>query len=79
VGGDLRRLRYVASSIHRSTYDTNEQDAVANADGNGHGTHVAGTVGGAQYGVAKSVSLIAVKVLSDGGSGSYSDMWVPFR
>jgi cerevisin len=46
----------------------------ANADGNGHGTHVSGTVGGSQFGVAKSVSLIAVKVLSDAGSGAYSDM-----
>jgi subtilisin family serine protease len=39
-------------------------------DGNGHGTHVASTVGGVKYGVAKKVSLIAVKVLSDAGSGS---------
>lgn len=39
-------------------------------DGNGHGTHVAGTVGGATYGVAKSVSLIAVRVLDNSGSGS---------
>ncbi|KAG5639868.1 hypothetical protein DXG03_002741, partial [Asterophora parasitica] len=40
------------------------------ADGNGHGTHVAGTVGGSQYGVAKAVSIIAVKVLGDDGSGA---------
>ncbi|KAK0202140.1 serine protease [Desarmillaria ectypa] len=46
----------------------------ANADGNGHGTHVSGTIGGAQYGVAKSVNLIAVKVLSDAGSGYISDI-----
>jgi subtilisin family serine protease len=42
-----------------------------NNDCNGHGTHVAGTVGGTLYGVAKKVSLIAVKVLNCGGSGSY--------
>ena len=42
------------------------------ADCNGHGTHVAGTVGGAQYGVAKGVSLVAVRVLNCGGSGSTS-------
>jgi cerevisin len=47
----------------------------ANADGNGHGTHCAGTVGSSQYGVSKAVSLIAVKVLSDAGSGSTSDMY----
>lgn len=41
-------------------------------DGNGHGTHVAGTVGGAVYGVAKNVSLIAVRVLDNNGSGSTS-------
>ena len=41
-------------------------------DGNGHGTHVAGTVGGATYGMAKNVRLIAVRVLDNNGSGSYS-------
>lgn len=42
------------------------------ADCNGHGTHVAGTVGGATYGVAKNVSLVAVRVLDCSGSGSTS-------
>lgn len=41
-----------------------------NDDCNGHGTHVAGTVGGATYGVAKGVRLVAVKVLNCSGSGS---------
>ena len=41
-------------------------------DCNGHGTHVAGTIGGSQYGVAKSVRLVAVRVLSCSGSGSNS-------
>ena len=41
-------------------------------DGNGHGTHCAGTVAGKTYGVAKEANLIAVKVLSDAGSGSTS-------
>ena len=39
-------------------------------DCNGHGTHVAGTVGGSTYGVAKSVTLVAVRVLDCGGSGT---------
>jgi subtilisin family serine protease len=39
-------------------------------DCNGHGTHVAGTVGGATYGVAKGVSLVAVRVLDCSGSGT---------
>src|SRR5262245_44514955 len=41
-------------------------------DCNGHGTHVAGTIGGSTYGVAKSVRLFAVRVLSCSGSGSTS-------
>jgi subtilisin family serine protease len=41
-------------------------------DCNGHGTHVAGTIGGSQYGVAKGVRLFAVRVLSCTGSGSNS-------
>ena len=41
-------------------------------DCNGHGTHVAGTVGGSTYGVAKAVRLYAVRVLSCSGSGSTS-------
>ncbi len=41
-------------------------------DCNGHGTHVAGTVGGARYGVAKEVNLYAVRVLDCKGSGLMS-------
>jgi subtilisin family serine protease len=39
-------------------------------DCNGHGTHVAGTVGGSQFGLAKNVNLFAVRVLDCNGSGS---------
>ncbi|KAH8793123.1 serine protease [Flagelloscypha sp. PMI_526] len=46
----------------------------ASVDGNGHGTHVAGIIGGTQFGVAKLVSLIAVKVLADTGVGTWSDV-----
>ena len=41
-------------------------------DDNGHGTHCAGTIAGSLYGVAKGAQLVAVKVLDDSGSGSYS-------
>jgi subtilisin family serine protease len=41
-------------------------------DCNGHGTHVAGTVGGSTYGVAKQVALVGVRVLDCGGSGATS-------
>lgn len=45
-----------------------------NVDCNGHGTHVAGTIGAKTYGVAKSVSLVAVKVLDCRGSGFTSNI-----
>jgi subtilisin family serine protease len=45
-------------------------DGGAADDCNGHGTHVAGTVGGAAHGVAKGVRLVAVRVLNCQGSGT---------
>ncbi|CAE6478514.1 unnamed protein product [Rhizoctonia solani] len=43
-------------------------------DGHGHGTHIAGTIAGKQFGVAKAASIIAVKVLGDDNSGWNSDL-----
>jgi len=43
------------------------------SDGDGHGTHVAGTAAGAVFGVASAANLIAVKVLGPDGSGTSSD------
>ena len=43
-------------------------------DGNGHGTHCAGIVAGATYGVAKKANVIAVKVLRTNGFGTNSDV-----
>jgi subtilisin family serine protease len=51
--------------------DTVDNDDVAE-DCHGHGTHVAGTIGGATYGVAKGVKLVAVRVLNCSGSGTWS-------
>jgi subtilisin family serine protease len=45
-------------------------DGRGSDDCNGHGTHVAGTVGGSTYGVAKAVRLYAVRVLACNGSGT---------
>jgi subtilisin family serine protease len=42
------------------------------SDCNGHGTHVAGIIGGETYGVAKNVRLHSVRVLSCNGTGSWS-------
>jgi subtilisin family serine protease len=47
-------------------------DGRGSSDCNGHGTHVAGTVGGSTYGVAKAVTLVPVRVLDCNGSGSTS-------
>ena len=48
------------------------QDGNGSNDCNGHGTHVAGTVGGSTYGVAKGVTLVPVRVLDCAGSGTTS-------
>ncbi|MFC3994458.1 S8 family peptidase [Nocardiopsis sediminis] len=44
------------------------------ADGNGHGTHVAGTIGSTTWGVAKEADLYGVRVLDDNGSGTTDDV-----
>ncbi len=48
------------------------QDGRNGSDCNGHGTHVAGTIGGSAYGVAKGVQLHAVRVLDCNGQGTTS-------
>ncbi|RII17651.1 Extracellular serine proteinase precursor [Streptomyces sp. YIM 130001] len=50
-------------------YDAVDGDDSAD-DGNGHGTHVAGTIAGAAHGVAKKANVVAVRVLDDNGSGT---------
>ncbi|KAF9938958.1 subtilisin-like serine protease [Mortierella alpina] len=68
----------------RATWGANFISGSANTDENGHGTHVAGTIGGTKYGVAKKVNIVGVKVLDAGGSGSTSGVvagmdWVAAR
>ncbi|MFC8068462.1 S8 family peptidase [Streptomyces sp. NPDC057293] len=50
-------------------YDAVDGDTTA-ADGNGHGTHVATTIAGTTYGVAKKAKVVAVRVLDNNGSGT---------
>lgn len=54
----------------RAVTGVDEVDGGAATDCNGHGTHVAGIIGGTRYGVAKKVRLVAVRVLSCQGQGS---------
>ncbi|MER5884035.1 S8 family serine peptidase [Streptomyces sp. NPDC001941] len=56
-----------------SGYDFIDNDADS-ADCHGHGTHVSGTVGSKDYGVAKQVKLVGVRVLDCQGSGSTSQI-----
>jgi subtilisin family serine protease len=54
----------------RATSGYDAVDGGSADDCNGHGTHVAGTVGGTAHGVAKGVSIVAVRVLNCQGSGT---------
>ena len=56
----------------RARTGTDVIDGGAADDCNGHGTHVAGTVGGATYGIAKQVDLVAVRVFGCGNSTATS-------
>ncbi|WP_418514649.1 S8 family peptidase [Deinococcus sp. RM] len=56
----------------RAIWGTNTTGDGNNSDCQGHGTHVAGTVGSATWGVAKGATLVAVKVLGCDGSGTNS-------
>lgn len=55
----------------RATFAFNSADNI-NTDANGHGSHVAGTIGGKTFGVAKKATLVGVKVLDAQGAGTNS-------
>jgi len=57
----------------RSGYDFVDDDRNAK-DCNGHGTHVAGTISGKKYGVAKNIEVVALRVLGCDGRGPFSQV-----
>ncbi|NBC87671.1 MAG: S8 family serine peptidase [Bacteroidetes bacterium] len=57
-----------------STFYDAFNDGQNGVDCDGHGTHVAGTVGGSEYGVAKDVTLYGVRVLDCSGGGTLSSV-----
>jgi subtilisin family serine protease len=54
-------------------YDALDPEGIG-IDCNGHGSHVAGTIGGQTFGVAKNVRLFGVRVLNCQGTGTWSDV-----
>jgi subtilisin family serine protease len=63
-----------ATADHSSIHEDPGRDPTDPTDCNGHGTHVAGTIGGATYGVAKDVRLHGVRALRCAGSGWESEV-----
>lgn len=69
TGINIRNVEFQGRSSHGFDFVDGDADS---SDCNGHGTHVAGSIGAATYGVAKSAKLIGVRVLDCQGSGTIS-------
>ena len=70
TGINIHHVEFEGRASWGTTIPLNDVDE----DGNGHGTHCAGTIASRAYGVAKAAKVIAVKVLGSNGSGSMSDV-----
>ncbi|KZT41870.1 subtilisin-like serine protease [Sistotremastrum suecicum HHB10207 ss-3] len=70
TGVNIRHVEFEGRASWGKTIPKNDVDE----DGNGHGTHCAGTIASRRYGVAKAAEIVAVKVLGSNGSGSMSDV-----
>lgn len=70
TGINTAHVEFEGRAVWGKTMPLNDEDE----DGNGHGTHCAGTIASAKYGVAKKANVIAVKVLGSNGSGTMSDV-----
>ena len=70
TGINVNHVEFDGRATWGKTVPQNDQDV----DGNGHGTHCAGTIASKDYGVAKNANVVAVKVLKTDGSGTMSDV-----
>ena len=70
TGININHVEFEGRAYWGKTIPLNDIDE----DGNGHGTHCAGTIASRKYGVAKAANVIAVKVLGSNGSGTMSDV-----
>jgi len=70
TGININHVEFEGRASWGKTIPQNDEDI----DGNGHGSHCAGTVASRKYGVAKKANVIAVKVLGTNGSGTMSDV-----
>ena len=70
TGINVKHENFEGRATWGKTIPVNDEDL----DGNGHGTHCAGTIGSKTYGVAKKADIVAVKVLRSNGSGTMSDV-----
>lgn len=70
TGINVKHIEFEGRASWGKTIPKNDVDE----DGNGHGTHCAGTIASRKYGVAKAANVIAVKVLGSNGSGTMSDV-----
>ncbi|KAI9012049.1 serine protease [Phycomyces nitens] len=70
TGINTEHVDFEGRATWGKTMATGDEDV----DGNGHGSHCAGTIGGKRYGVAKQSLPVAVKVLRSNGSGSMADV-----
>jgi len=70
TGINIYHVDFEGRAVWGITVPDNDEDR----DGNGHGTHVAGTVAGKRYGVSKKAKVVAIKVLRSNGSGTMSDV-----
>ncbi|KAI5970100.1 hypothetical protein CANMA_000711 [Candida margitis] len=70
TGINVKHTEFDGRAVWGKTIPTGDDDL----DGNGHGTHCAGTIASKDYGVAKKAEVVAIKVLRSNGSGSMSDV-----